>query len=57
MEYYRRLARRGLHREVTEVRAPDAWYLKAGLSAPMLAAALVGRSLTGARHIGTTVTS
>ncbi len=37
---------------MTEVRAPDAWYLKAGLSAPMLAAALVGHSFTAARRIG-----
>jgi formamidopyrimidine-DNA glycosylase len=37
---------------VADVRAPDAWYLKAGLAAPMLAEALAGRRFTDARRIG-----
>jgi formamidopyrimidine-DNA glycosylase len=34
------------------VEAPDAWYLKGGLTAELLAAALEGRRLTAARRIG-----
>ncbi len=37
---------------MAEVHAPDAWYLKQGLSAPALADALVGGSITDARRIG-----
>jgi formamidopyrimidine-DNA glycosylase len=52
VEYYRRLAKRALHRVVVEVHAPDDWYLKQGLSAEGLAAALTGRHLVEARRIG-----
>jgi formamidopyrimidine-DNA glycosylase len=43
---------RALHRKIAEVVAPDAWYLKRGLVAPALAAALEGRELTNARRRG-----
>lgn len=46
------LERRALHRTVREVHAPDPWYLKGGLTAPALRAALVGRRLVRARRIG-----
>ena len=39
-------------RRVARVDAPDAWYLKGGLTAGALAAALDGRRLTAARRIG-----
>ena len=37
---------------MARVGAPDAWYLKGGLTADVLAAALEGRRLTEARRIG-----
>jgi formamidopyrimidine-DNA glycosylase len=37
---------------VARVDAPDAWYLKGGLTATAVAAALEGRRLTAARRIG-----
>src|SRR3954463_4264191 len=43
---------RALHRKIEEVVAPDAWYLKRGLVAPALAAALPGRELVDARRRG-----
>lgn len=49
---YRRTALRALDREVVAVYAPDAWYLKRGLTAPVVVAALTGRRLVGARRIG-----
>jgi formamidopyrimidine-DNA glycosylase len=52
VEAYRRLAERALHRVIAEVRAPDAWFLKGGLDAASVTAALVGRRLTVARRIG-----
>ncbi|HWH35464.1 MAG TPA: DNA-formamidopyrimidine glycosylase family protein [Acidimicrobiales bacterium] len=52
VEYYRRLAERALARPVCEVRAPDAWYLKGGVTASALAAALVGNRFTTARRTG-----
>ena len=52
VEAYRRLAERALGRPVAEVVAPDAWYLKAGLTAAALAAALTGRSFAAARRTG-----
>lgn len=51
-ELYRQTAARALHREIVEVYAPDAWYLKRGLTAPVAVAALTGRCLVGARRIG-----
>lgn len=53
MEAYRRLAEaRALHRAVVGVRAPDAWYLKRGLSPRGVGAALRGRRFTAARRRG-----
>lgn len=49
---YRQTALRALDREVVAVHAPDAWYLKRGLTAPVVVAALTGRRLVGARRIG-----
>lgn len=53
VEAYRRLAEdRALCRTIAEVDAPDAWYLKGGIDAPAVEAALVGRRFTAARRIG-----
>ena len=53
VEAYRRLAEeRALDREITGVLAPDAWWLKGGLSAEGLADALAGRRFTAARRTG-----
>ena len=51
-EAYRRTAERALDREIVEVRAPDAWYLKRGLTAGIVRDALLGRRLVAARRIG-----
>jgi len=52
VEVYRRLAEEVVGRVVAEVVAPDGWYLKRGLTAPVVAAALAGRRVTAARRIG-----
>ncbi|MHB8668956.1 MAG: DNA-formamidopyrimidine glycosylase family protein [Acidimicrobiales bacterium] len=52
VEAYRRLAERAVGRTIEAVRAPDAWYLKRGLSARGLRAATVGRRIAGARRVG-----
>lgn len=52
VELYRRLAERAVGRRVVGVDAPDAWFLKGGLTAPVLADAVVGRRFTAARRIG-----
>lgn len=53
IEAYRRLAEaKALHRRIAEVIAPDAWWLKGGLTAGALADALVGRSFTLVRRTG-----
>lgn len=52
VELYRRLADRAVGRRVVGVDAPDAWYLKGGLTADGLAAAAIGRTVTAARRIG-----
>jgi len=53
VESYRRLAEaRALGREIVVVVAPDAWYLKGGLTAAALAPALEGRSFVQARRRG-----
>ena len=53
VERYRLLlAAHGLGRVVTEVVAPDGWYLKRGLTADALAAAVNGRRLVAARRVG-----
>jgi formamidopyrimidine-DNA glycosylase len=55
VEAYRRLAERALEREITIVDAPDAWYLKHGLTARLLTTALTGRHLVAARRRGKTL--
>lgn len=52
VELYRRLAERALDRTVSDVYAPDAWFLKRGLDAPTVTAALHGRRFNAARRIG-----
>ena len=53
VEAYRRLAEeRALGRDIAVVDAPDAWYLKGGLDAAAVTAALVGRRFETARRIG-----
>ena len=52
VELYRRLAERALGRRVAEVDAPDAWFLKQGLTDSALATAVEGRSFTRARRTG-----
>lgn len=52
VESYRRLAERALHRPVGGVDAPDAWFLKQGLTGRVLRSALRERSFTAARRIG-----
>jgi formamidopyrimidine-DNA glycosylase len=52
VESYRVLAERALDRPVARVEAPDAWFLKGGLTASMAADGLEGRRLTTARRRG-----
>ncbi|MCU1374089.1 MAG: DNA-formamidopyrimidine glycosylase [Actinomycetia bacterium] len=52
IELYRRLAERALDRRVVGVDAPDAWFLKDGLTGSALASAVIGRRFTDARRIG-----
>ena len=52
VEAYRRLAHRALGRRVSDVVAPDAWYLKGGLTAEAVQAALRGQQFAAARRIG-----
>jgi formamidopyrimidine-DNA glycosylase len=53
VEAYRALAEaRALQRPIAAVVAPDAWYLKGGVDAGAVAAALEGRSFTATRRIG-----
>jgi len=52
VEAYRTLAEQALHRPIAVVHAPDAWFLKGGLTAPAAELALVGRELVEARRIG-----
>lgn len=52
VEAYRQVADRAVGRTITEVLAPDDWYLKGGTAAPALRAALTGQALTGTRRIG-----
>lgn len=52
MEAYRALAVAALHRPIAGVDAPDAWYLKGGVDADIVVAALVGRRFVAARRIG-----
>ncbi|MGI8686392.1 MAG: Fpg/Nei family DNA glycosylase [Acidimicrobiales bacterium] len=52
VEAYRTLAEAALRRPVAEVDAPDAWFLKGGIDAGGVSAALTGRSFTAARRRG-----
>src|SRR5579859_738677 len=53
VEAYRWLAEStALGRRITAVDAPDSWYLKRGVTAEDIAAALVGRRFVAARRIG-----
>jgi formamidopyrimidine-DNA glycosylase len=52
VEAYRQLAELALERKIVEVVAPDAWWLKGGLSADILTDALIGRHFLAARRTG-----
>jgi formamidopyrimidine-DNA glycosylase len=52
VERYRQLAERALERKIVAVVAPDAWWLKGGLSAGVLSDALVGRHFLAVRRTG-----
>lgn len=52
VECYRRLACRALHRPVVAISAPDAWFLKGGLTAAALEGAVVGRRFVAGRRVG-----
>lgn len=52
IELYRRLADRVVGRRIQRVDAPDAWFLKGGLDASTVRAAMRGRTVTGTRRIG-----
>ena len=52
VESYRRLAESALDRPISAVFAPDAWYLKRGLDAGVVAQALVGHRFVTARRRG-----
>lgn len=52
IEAYRQLAARTVGRTVDDVVAPDPWFLKDGIDASTLRAALVGRRVGGVRRIG-----
>ena len=52
IEHYRREAEAVAGRRITSVLAPDAWYLKRGVTASVLTAALTGRHLVAARRRG-----
>ena len=52
VEVYRRLAEAVVGRRIAEVIAPDAWYLKRGLTAEGAADALIGCTISAARRTG-----
>jgi formamidopyrimidine-DNA glycosylase len=52
VEAYRQLAEQALERPIVEVMAPDAWWLKGGISADVVSDALVGRHFLAARRTG-----
>jgi formamidopyrimidine-DNA glycosylase len=52
VEYYRRLAEGAVGRRIARVDAPDAWFLKGGLTAGALADAVTGRRIGATRRIG-----
>jgi formamidopyrimidine-DNA glycosylase len=51
-EARRLIERRALKREIARVETPDAWYLKRGITARVLAAALPGHRFTSTRRHG-----
>jgi formamidopyrimidine-DNA glycosylase len=52
VELYRQLAERTVGRRVVGVDAPDAWFLKGGLTGEVLAGAAIGHQISAARRIG-----
>jgi formamidopyrimidine-DNA glycosylase len=52
IEAFRRLAEGAVGRRIVTVDAPDAWFLKGGLTAAAIGSALTGRRITSARRIG-----
>lgn len=52
VESYRTLAARALGRRIVAVDAPDAWFLKAGLTPDAVGCALIGASFVADRRIG-----
>lgn len=52
VEAYRVLAERALRRPIVHVEAPDTWFLKDGLEAGAVTAALEGRYFVSARRLG-----
>lgn len=52
VERYRHMAEAAVGRTIARVHAPDAWFLKEGLDAAGLAAAVEGRTFRRARRIG-----
>ena len=52
IEYYRRLAEAALDRRIVAVDAPDAWYLKGGLTADVVEDRLLGQSFASAARVG-----
>jgi formamidopyrimidine-DNA glycosylase len=52
VELYRRLAERALGRVIAAVDAPDAWYLKSGLTGSVASSVLAGRTFVAARRVG-----
>lgn len=52
IEAYRRAADRVIGRRIAKVLAPDGWYLKEGLTAPVLRKAVEGRTISGLRRRG-----
>jgi len=52
VEVYRRAAEAVVGRRITDVAAPDAWYLRRGADASANASAVTGRTVVAARRIG-----
>lgn len=52
IEQYRRLAERVVGRCISDVDAPDAWFLKEGIDAASLGSAITGRCIEQIRRIG-----
>lgn len=52
VEVYRRLADRAVGRRVAEVEAPDAWFLKRGLTAAVVTDAVRGAVVAGTGRVG-----